>query len=611
MTELAIAKDLRLPVDAVTQKLAFLGRTGSGKTYGATKVAEQMLGIGAQIVAIDPVGVWYGLRLSADGSEPSGLQLPVFGGLHGDIPIEPTSGALLADLVVDRGISAILDVSQLESDRDKARFAGDFANRFFFRKKAAPSAVHLFVEECQEFVPQNPAKGEEQMLHHFHRLIKLGRNFGIGVSLISQRPQEVNKKALNQTELMLAFQMTGPQERKAISGWVSEKGADEDVGDILPKLQVGEAHVWSPQWLQISRTVKIAPKRTFNASSTPTVGGKAVEARPLGAIDLEKLQKAMASTIEKAKSEDPKHLRAEVARLKRELDTKPKTNGHSAKPVDREQIQRLVDVGVKKATDALERDHRTFRQGLKREIDRLQRQFEPIGMTIAALSSAVAAEFKPINVANPGAPTPMFGRGNPSSPVASLSGSTLEGRSDGHARRDRRESPASQPAGSGAVSKSMQKILDALAAFEQLGISPAKRVNVAFFAGYTENGHFNNMVGELRTNGFLDYPSGNMVQLTDAGRAIANADANSIQSLDDLHNTWRSKLSPSEAKLLSVLIGYYPDAISRGELAAKTGYTENGHFNNMVGHLRSLGAADYPGGGTVVATDVLFPEGLT
>ena len=282
MTELAIAKDLRLPVDAVTQKMAFLGRTGSGKTYGATKLAELMLGAGAQIVALDPVGVWYGLRLAANGTEPSGLELPVFGGLHGDIPIEPTSGALLADLVVDRGISAILDVSQLESDRDKARFAADFANRFFFRKKAAPSAVHLFVEECQEFVPQNPAKGEEQMLHHFHRLIKLGRNFGIGVSLISQRPQEVNKKALNQTELMLAFQMTGPQERKAISSWVSEKGADEDVGDILPRLQVGEAHVWSPQWLQISRTVKIAAKRTFNASSTPTVGSKAVEARPLG-----------------------------------------------------------------------------------------------------------------------------------------------------------------------------------------------------------------------------------------------------------------------------------------------------------------------------------------
>jgi len=85
-----------------------------------------------------------------------------------------------------------LDVSQFESDADKARFARAFADRFFFRKKAAPSAVHVFIEECQEFAPQNPQREEAAMLHAFTRLVKIGRNFGIGVSLLSQRPQEVN-----------------------------------------------------------------------------------------------------------------------------------------------------------------------------------------------------------------------------------------------------------------------------------------------------------------------------------------------------------------------------------------------------------------------------------
>ena len=303
----------------------------------------------------------------------------------------------------------------------------------------------------------------------------------------------------------------------------------------------------------------------------------------------------MASTIEKAKETDPKELRAEVARLRRELLAKPRQNGHKEKPIDREQIQRLVDVGVKRAIYSIERDHRQFRQNLKREVDRLTRQFEPIGTTIASLSSALAAEFK--SPVADSAPVP-FNRDPLTKIIAPV-----------------RVMPARHPdiapaAGSGAVSKSMKKILDALAAFEQLGISPAKRVNVAFFAGYTENGHFNNMVGDLRTKGFLDYPGGGTVQLTDAGRAIANADANSIQSLDDLHRTWYGKLSPSEAKLLRVLVERYPDPITRADLAVRTGYTENGHFNNMVGHLRNLGAADYPGGGRVVATDVLFPEGL-
>src|ERR1044072_6374951 len=122
--KLHISDSLSLPIDAVTQKFGLLGRTGSGKSYCATKLAEEMLDARAQIVALDPVGVWYGLR--------TGFAIPVFGGLHGDIPLESGGGALIADLIVDRGLSAVVDVSQFESDRDKAHFARDFAGRLFF-----------------------------------------------------------------------------------------------------------------------------------------------------------------------------------------------------------------------------------------------------------------------------------------------------------------------------------------------------------------------------------------------------------------------------------------------------------------------------------------------
>src|SRR5258706_3544140 len=93
-----------LPINAVTERLAWLGRTGSGKTYGAGKMAEEMLDQKAQVVILDPVGVWYGLRLDANGKSP-GIPIPVFGGLHGDVPLEPSSGSLIADLIVDRSIS--------------------------------------------------------------------------------------------------------------------------------------------------------------------------------------------------------------------------------------------------------------------------------------------------------------------------------------------------------------------------------------------------------------------------------------------------------------------------------------------------------------------------
>jgi hypothetical protein len=323
MSKLKISDSLSLPLNAVTQKLAFLGRTGSGKSYGAGKMAEEMLDAGAQVVILDVVGIWYGLRLLSDGKSP-GFKIPVLGGLHGDIPLEPTAGALIADLIVDRGISVIIDVSQFEFDTDKARFGRDFANRFFFQKKAAPSAVHVIIEECQELIPQNPQKGEEQMLHAFQRMWKLGRNFGIGGSLISQRPQEVSKKVLNQSECLFAFQMTAPHERKAVEDWMQEKGLDLDIAADLPKLQVGNCHVWSLSWLRFSDKIQFARKQTFDASSTPEVG-KTARGRKLAPIDLVALSEKMKATIERAKADDPAELKKQIRQLQADLKKSERT----------------------------------------------------------------------------------------------------------------------------------------------------------------------------------------------------------------------------------------------------------------------------------------------
>jgi hypothetical protein len=124
------------------------------------------------------------------------------------------------------------------------------------------------------------------------------------------------------------------------------------------------------------------------------------------------------------------------------------------------------------------------------------------------------------------------------------------------------------------------------------------------------NGHFNNVVGSLNTTGLITYPFGGHLALTDSGRAIANASANDVQTLVEFHNLWRSKLPTPEVKILNVLLEYRGDPIGRELLAERTGYTVNGHFNNCVGHLKTLGAAYYPAGGMVAASDVMFPEGL-
>jgi len=315
MTDLVFARDLPLPRDAATQKFAFLGRSSSGKSYAAKRLVESLVRSGSQVIVLDSVGVWYGLR---SGARP--LDIPILGGLHGDAPLDSSMGAAIADLACDHATSLVLDVSQM-IDADRTRFATAFARRFYERMKGAPRVITLVLEECQEYVPQEPQGGEAMMLHEFQRIAKIGRNFGIGLVLISQRPQEINKKALNQAEVVVAFQMTGPQERKALTYWLSDRGVDAGLplDKTLPTLEVGKPFIWSPQWLKVSRIVEILPIETGDTSRTPTVGEAAPPPPKLSILDVTSLLSDMQQAVEAAKQDEPKFLKARIQELEKRL----------------------------------------------------------------------------------------------------------------------------------------------------------------------------------------------------------------------------------------------------------------------------------------------------
>ena len=183
---------------------------------------EQLLDAGVQVVVIDYVGIWFSLRLEADGKTPSQYDIPVLGGRHGDVDLSPSAGAVVAEALAERRSSAILDVS-LFSKADRARFATDFAEAFFRAKKQHRSPCLVVLEEAQRYVPQRVFKGQERMLGAFEEIAEVGRNFGIGLFLISQRPQKINKDVLNLADNLLAFRTIGKHERVALEEWVQEK----------------------------------------------------------------------------------------------------------------------------------------------------------------------------------------------------------------------------------------------------------------------------------------------------------------------------------------------------------------------------------------------------
>ena len=84
---LRISRDFGFPTEAVTETFAILAKRGAGKTYTAAVLVEELLKAGLHVVVVDPVGVWWGLRASADGAH-EGLPIVVLGGEHGDVPLD-------------------------------------------------------------------------------------------------------------------------------------------------------------------------------------------------------------------------------------------------------------------------------------------------------------------------------------------------------------------------------------------------------------------------------------------------------------------------------------------------------------------------------------------
>lgn len=303
MPELAFATGLGLPErSAGAQTYGFIARKGGGKSYAASKLAELLYRAGVPLIAIDPVGIWWGLRLNADGGP--GLPIPVIGGLHGDLPLELDAAERLAEHLVTTGSSAVLDVSQLRKGQ-RAQFVAVFLESLFAAVKAQKVRRQRMVvlEEAQDFAPQHSHGGvSARLLGAVDDVVRLGRSPGLGVMLITQRPQSVSKEVLNQVECLMVGQLQGKHERDAIKGWIGTKGGELDAAnsatraalDSLPYLDPGDFYLWSPQWLKVFQKVRPLPKTTFDASATPELDENVPVIPAIQSLDLDALRAVLA-----------------------------------------------------------------------------------------------------------------------------------------------------------------------------------------------------------------------------------------------------------------------------------------------------------------------------
>lgn len=625
MTKLRIASNLSLPADAVTQTIVVYGGKGMGKTNLGSVLCEELSRAHLRFAVLDPMGVWWGLRHSKDG-KGEGIEVLILGGKHGDLEIEPTAGAVVADLIADEDADVIVDISRrrdgtMWSLGERIRFVTDYCTRLYTRQGERARPLMQLIDEAGRFVPQMIPHGSPQLaacVGAIERMVEEGRNVGIGVTLITQRSARMNKSVSELAECMIAFRTVGPRSIDAILDWFGEhveKARWKELLEQLRALPRGTALVVSPGWLGYEGIADIRERETFDSSATPTAGKERRASGPGKKPDLGKYQQRMAEVTERAKAEDPKVLKKQIAELEKALKhagAKRETVEKVVQVVDDAAVGRAVKRVVKEAM----RQVREKQRGLLRTVndaaktlDRARQLLEKATTEIGGAAAALAAvpteeELLAVELQEPAA-RQLDGR-----PLSRLADPPPPARVARVAPVERVRAARPVVEGNGALSPSEQKILNALALLQELGIEQPDRGTLAFFSGYAVAGRYNNLVGALKSAGYLAYPVDGTVTLTDMGTEHAEAGAHPIRTLEDLHGLWQQKLPPSEWKVLDALLSIYPDALSREELASKTGYTVAGRFNNVVGRLRSLGAATYPREGHVAASELLFPAGL-
>lgn len=591
--KLHVSPDLLLPQDVQTSTEVVYGGKGMGKTNFGSVLAEELHSCGLRFSIIDPMGVWWGLRHSANG-KGLGIEVLILGGVHGDIPIEPTGGAVVADLVVDEDVNVVIDISRrpdgtMWSIGERVRFVTDYCKRLYQRQGEKRRPLKQIIDEAARFIPQVIRHGDEQVaacMGALAVLVEEGRNVGVGVCLITQRSARLNKDVAELADCMIAFRTVGPNSRRAVLDWLGEhveKNRLKDLDEKVRSLPLGSALVVSPGWLEYEGIVPMRMRTTFDSSATPKRGEQRRTSGPGAKPDLATYRERMAATIQRAKADDPKELKKRIAELERELKAKPRVAPASAPKVktktvtiDRQVITRSQLTSLKESGLQLVKATKELRHAIDWLDNQVVRPF------LAVLETPFKDSVKPTLVEKPGR----------------------------HVERQiatafiKAQAPLLREAmnltgGDGQLGKGERICLVAIAQHTD-GVT---REQLTTLAGYRRSTR-DLYVQKLTRIGYVEQ-RGDTLLATDLGRAAIGPGFEPLPTGSALLQHWRSRLPEGQRRLLDVTVDAYPEAVDRATLGEEAGYRRSTR-DLYVQQLIRRKLLDVQGRGQLRASALLF-----
>ena len=567
---LEVLTDTRLLVQA---------NSGGGKSWLLRRILEQTHGRIQQLV-IDPEGEFSTLRETGD--------YVLAARQHGDTVADPRSAKLMAERLLELGVSAILDIYELKA-HDRIRFVRYFLEALVDARKDLWHPALVVVDEAHIFCPE---KGDAESAAAVVDLATRGRKRGFCAILATQRLSKLKKDAAAECNNKLIGRTTLDLDMKRAADELGLVGRDDI--QQLRNLQPGEFFAFGPAIAAAVTRVRIGPVRT----SHPKAGSRLAFTPPPPTAKvkamLPKLADLPAEAEERART--VQELQKELAATRRELTVARR--GVPTAPAKEKIVEKRVEVPALKDAQ-LARLEKAI-GGLESLPGRLTAAVEPV-VTVAR-DLLVAIRQIPRN----GAAMTAHSSGRlsrPSPPPATTSPIP---------DRKRVTQPVAPAEG---LTGTQQRVLDALAWWARLGIQEPTKVQVGMIAGYrvgkAVGGTYGNILGALRSAGLIDYPRQSLVGLTEAGRAVARV-PDIEPTPEGIQRAVFARLSGTEQRVLQVLVDSYPSALPKQEVGARAGYTVGpavgGTFGNILGRLRTLQLIDYPGPGQAVANPVLFLE---
>lgn len=522
--------------------------SGGGKSWIIRRLLEQTNGKVQQIV-IDLDGEFETLREKFD---------YLLIAKNGDIPADIKTADLMARRLLELGVSAIIDISELKH-HERTLYVKRFLDSLINAPKKLWHPCLVIVDEAHQFCPQGAKSDSASSVID---LMTRGRKRGFCGILATQRISKLNKDASAEGRNRFIGLAVQDVDRKRASEELGFTAKEDEIS--LRKLDDGEFFLFGPAISKEVIKVKVGGVQTTHPDVSkedlklePTKTPKAIEKILKSVADIEKEAEEELKTIEDYKKR--------VSELKREITLTKKGVSPQQVKVDSKALEKAREFGFKECEKQylvilkdLENDSKKLKFWYEKEIKDLENKLNSIRKVLGNEVVKIDRDFPEIKpMAKPLIPVP---ESNSSVTDRSLISNESEINN-----------------GLGICAKKIYSFLfnnpDKEYSKQQLGA----------ITGYShKSGGFNNSLYRLNAMSLISRNKNNV--------KIKEMDANLAGEYDYSISALISKLPVCPRKIYQLLLDNPYQEFSKEEIAESTGYSAgSGGFNNGLYRLNNLG----------------------